>query len=215
MIFLLSLLLTHVHAKEESWLLEKDSDDIQVYTRSVTDSSIREFKAITVIDAPLNVILAVFNDFNAYPDWFHQTSKASLITRINQKERYSYQDIKTPFPLDDRDLIIHSQIVETDQALLLNTKVAPLYCQQKENEICNLINQSNNILVQSLTGQHRFRILDEKKVELIWQQHIELGGSVPSWMVNDSIIDTPFQTFKNLKQQVKLERYQHIKFEDL
>ncbi len=168
-----------------------------------------------MIDAPIRILLAIFVDFEHYPDWFHETTKAKLLKQVSRYERFSYQNLTMPFPLDDRDLLIHSVLSTKDNVVTLKTNASPNLCNELDNIVCEDVLDSANILVEQLRGEHRFIVLSENQVKIVWQQHIEPKGSVPAWMVNQTLIDVPFYTLTKLRKQVLLERYQDIKLDDL
>ncbi len=213
MYFIFLCMINNVNADE--WFLAQDIDNIQVYTRSVEGSDIREFKAEAVIDAPIRKLLSIFVDFEHYPDWFHETSKAKLLKQVSRYERFSYQNLIMPFPLDDRDLLIHSVLSTKDNVVTLKTNASPNLCNELDDIVCEDVLDSANILVEQLRGEHRFIVLSENQVKIVWQQHIEPKGSVPAWMVNQTLIDVPFYTLSKLRKQVLLERYQDVKLADL
>jgi hypothetical protein len=47
-----------------------------------------------------------------------------------------------------------------------------------------------------------------------WQHHTEPGGSIPNWLVNKLIVDTPFNTLRNLRSIVQEEKYEKVKLKN-
>ena len=51
------LLTSFVSIGQSDWVLKKDDNNIQIYTRSVANESIEEYKAITVIDSKIDDVI--------------------------------------------------------------------------------------------------------------------------------------------------------------
>jgi hypothetical protein len=62
-----------------------------------------------------------------------------------------------------------------------------------------------------MKGQFQLIPVTPNTTQVIYEMHIELGGSLPSGVVNAAIIDTPFYTLKNMRTVVTEPRYQHFK----
>ena len=203
--FLCALLLPSAFAS--NWRLDHDENGIKVYTRAIQDSRIREIKGIVTIDASLATVLAVYNDFTSYPRWNHQCKKAMLLEQLSALERYSYQDYNMPFPLKDRDLILHSVVSGSKDRVLIKTMAAADFCKESALPGCKTIQQSSNIMIALSQSEHEFIPLTEGGVRITWTHHVEPAGSVPKWLVNSSLIDVPYNTLDKLRTQVKLEKY--------
>jgi hypothetical protein len=49
-------------------------------------------------------------------------------------------------------------------------------------------------------------------VEVVYQVHANPGGSLPNWMVNAIVVETPLETLLNLRDVVTNEKYQNRSF---
>ena len=86
------LLLIQFHVVgQEPWQLIKDKEGIQVFTRSNTVSSFKEFKATMRIEAKVNEFLAVLYDVEGLSDWGYNLKESKVLKEniINDnKTRY-------------------------------------------------------------------------------------------------------------------------------
>src|SRR5262245_24248241 len=103
---LLGSLVGSAHASP--WKLEKDRNGIQVYTRAVPGSALKEFRAVTRINAPLPVALALIEDVNAMCSWLADCKQARTLKTVSASERYNYVVISAPFPVSNRDMVIRA-----------------------------------------------------------------------------------------------------------
>ena len=195
----------------DNWRLDKDSNGIKIYTRAIQGSKIREIKGEVLLESSLDSALAVFNDIPQYPHWYHKNTKAFLLQERNIAEHYHYQNIVMPFPVTDRDMIIHSKITQEGNNIRVVSRSADTFCDKSTLSVCNTIKKSKNIMVTRLQGTHLFTPQKEGGVKLVWRQHVEPAGKIPKWLVNQLLVDVPYKTLKNLKKQLKLKKYRDIK----
>ncbi|MGH7901708.1 MAG: START domain-containing protein [Thermodesulfobacteriota bacterium] len=197
-IMLFSTLFSLAFASAEDWELIKDKDGIKVYTRTIADSKIKEFKGVTTIRAPLDSILGVLNDTDACPKWVHNCKDPLKLRDVSFNEGYIYQVINFPFPVKDRDLILHSKMKHDPV-----TKVVTIQLTSKPD----YISETKNVRIKKSRGSYFISPLSDFTYEVTWQHHTEPGGSIPKWLVNKLIVDTPFNTLRNLRSIVQEEKY--------
>jgi hypothetical protein len=191
-----------------NWRLDKDDNGIKIYTRAIQGSDIREVKSEILIDATLDNVLAVFDDISSYPHWHHKNTKANLLIKRGASERYHYQNFTMPFPVSDRDIVIHSQIIRVGKGVKITSNAASTFCDNASIEACTAITKSKNIMITRLKGTHLLTSQKGGGVKLVWQQHAEPAGKIPKWLVNQLLLDVPYTTLENLRKQVKLKKYQ-------
>jgi len=189
------------------WELVKDEDGIKVYTRSIEDSKIKEFKGVTNIKSSIDSLLAVLNDTEASHKWVHNCKDPLKLSQISFSEGYIYQVINFPFPAQDRDIILHSKIDQDPDTkeVTVNLKSVPDY-----------ISETNKVRITKSTGSYNLKPVSNDTIEVTWNHHTEPSGSIPKWLVNSLLIDTPFETLRNLRKIVQEEKYQkaRLKYSD-
>jgi len=213
---LFTLLLSN-NATADNWQLIKNEDGIQIATRAYAGSVIKQFKASVRLNASLATILAILDDENAFPRWVHQCSAAKILKTHSFTERYSYERINLPFPVKDRIIITHSMLQQNPKTktvtITLNAK--PDYCRQKMTNtsvLCKKINASTAIMIPKASGTYKLTpVANKNAVDLVWQQHSEAGGSLPKWLINALLSDTPYYTLQGLKRMVQQEKYKNAK----
>lgn len=198
-------------AYADNWRLDKESEGIKIYTRAIQGSKVRELKGEVLLDSSLDSVLAVFTDIVQYPRWYAENTTAVLLLERNVTEHYHYQNLEMPFPLVDRDMIIYSRIIPMGNAIKIVSSSASTFCDQSPLEACKAINTSKNIRVTQQQGMHLLTPQKGGGVKLVWRQHLEPAGKVPEWLINQFIIDIPYNTLKNLQQRVRLEKYRNTK----
>jgi hypothetical protein len=185
------------------WELQKNSQNIMIYTRTVEGSAIKEFKGTTKIKSNLSAFLGLLSDSKACPKWIHQCKFSKVLKVISQNERLNYNITDLPFPVTDRDIVIHSKVSQDPK-----TKTVTVRLINKRNYKKPV---SGLVRVEKLSGYWKFKPLGNGYVQVTYQVHSEPGGSLPNWLINSGAVDMPFETLKNLKRIIP--SYQNSKFD--
>ena len=180
-----------VMAAEYPWRLRVNKQDIEVYTRPVDGSTTLEFKAQAIIAAPVSRVIAVFEDVNLMPAWFHQCTAATLISREDENSKIVHLVMHLPWPVTERDCVYRiNRSGDLTQGALTYTVMAVPEMAPADNA---------RIRVPYLKGTWRFTALSDGKTAVYFQQHSDPGGSIPSFISNSIVVEMPFNSLKNLK----------------
>jgi len=174
------------------WKLEKDASGIQVYTRKVSDSSIKEYKAVTIIKTSLKSLVNKITDGEHLKDWNYKTTKSSLLEKKSDNEYLVYMYNDLPWPAKNRDHISELKLEMISNSL---TKISITSVPEKLTENRGVVR------VVNFSG---FWLLEKTKlgVKVIQQMHGDPGGSLPTFIVNSMLVNAPFNTFSRLKEQL-------------
>jgi len=189
---------------EQEWTLAKDAKGIVIYTRIPEGSEIKEFKAITEVEASLSSLVAVISDVNALPKWYKNSGETKVLKKVSDKKQVYYYEVLVPFPFRNRYMV---QSVEFDQDP--ETKVVMV-------EISNVMNipieDRGRIRMPVAQGSWELTPLGNNKVRVEHQYLADPGGKIPKSIVNLLIVGGPYHSLKKLKKFVKEERYQNASF---
>jgi hypothetical protein len=189
---------------QEGWKLEKNEQNISVYTRSVTGSKFKEFKAVTIVKTSLPSLVALLKDLPSQTLWIDQCIMAKSLKKVNETEDYIYYVSHAPWPVSDRDMITHSLITQDSVTKIVKIQMngIPAFIPKKENLV----------RVPFLKGNWELIPREKDLVEIIYQLHADPGGSIPGWLANYTVVDNPFKTMLNMKEYVQKDMYQHTKY---
>lgn len=202
----LVLLLTTVslHAEvptdDENWEKAVDSDGIEVHTRNLENSRIDAFRAETVLDAPLEAVMAVMANPESCMEWVHQCSHAENLEGGSFRDRYAYSINDMPWPVSDRDYVLHitTHTGENRDHIIIEMESVDGRVGKKDGYV--RMPESSTVYEFSREGENRTRI--------VWYQHAAPGGSLPNWLVNQLATDIPYESLRTLNDVVQKERYQ-------
>ena len=91
----------------DSWQFVSDDSSVALYSREVAGHEESEFKGITVVNQPIEVIGAVLAEIPSYPGWFYDCREALKITQVPSSAHnfMIYIAVNTPWPLWPRDIV--------------------------------------------------------------------------------------------------------------
>lgn len=200
----LSQLIALPAPSQQRWSLKKDKEGIRVYTRPLADSKFDELKVECVMEGRISQLAAVLLDINKHPQWVYNTKSAFILNRISGSELYFYTEINSPWPIQNRDLVVHVRIFQdsTNKKMTVETVSVPGYVPVKGNIVRVPFSKVTWIAVPLRNNQ--FKI--EYNIQL------NPGGSVPAWLINLFSSRGPYESFSKLKERIKLPEYKDVRF---
>jgi hypothetical protein len=185
---LIFLYTCHQVSYAQAWELKKDSDSIEVFTRSVSKSPVKEYKAVAEVAASAEEILAVLRDVPAYTQWIEDVVYTKTISSAENKMSFYYQ-MSLPWPAKDRDLCLDMEITRLNETITVSLTSNPDLLPVDEDFI----------RIITIEGQWVITAIDESN-SLVEQQFLaDPEGSLPKWIVNMFVVDSPYQTMKNMR----------------
>lgn len=186
------------------WQLQKEKNNIRVYSRSVENTDIRELKAETTVEVPLSNIVAMIKDVNYYPNWVYRCSEARILKKVSETEFYYYQLTYAPWPISNRDMIIRCRISQDQQTGRVIAKLdgAPDFIEEKPGIV----------RVQKFSGEWVLTPVDDGKVRIVHELFIKPQGDIPSWLMNYAAVEGPYSTIHNMIQKLNDKRFANRTF---
>lgn len=175
---------------ETPWSLEKDADGIKVYTRVVSSSALREFRGEVEVAASPERVVQVLKDADAFFRWMPDVVKSELL-KSTETDQYHYLENAAPWPVSHRDGVYHFTYLRTPDAIAkVNVRVEAVPNYRPEHK--------GVVRVPRAVGAWTL-VPTSKGTNVAYQMLAEPGGSIPSWLANKTVVDTPFKTLKGLR----------------
>ncbi|MCU1716902.1 START domain-containing protein [Pseudomonas sp. 5P_3.1_Bac2] len=176
-------------AAEPAWRLVKDEDGIKVYLQDVAGSKYQAYRGVVQIKAPVEKLRAMQEDVGAACSWIYSCKQQKLLKREGTQS-WIYARFDAPWPVQSRDAVFH---VTTEQG-------ADGQVERKlEGQASYLPAEKGFVRVEQAQGF--WRITPQAGVtEVVYQMHTEPGGSVPGWLANSFVVDSPFKTLQALRK---------------
>ena len=184
---------------DEAWTLRKKANDIRVYTIDQPDSSFKAFKAVAVLDAPIENLMAVMANPGSCVEWVYNCTESYAFGDGEFRDRFADSVNDMPGPVTDRDYVlrIRTRGDETSGEIVMDLNATPNQRTQS----------SSRIRVDRSDTLYRFTP-DGDKTRMVWVQHTDPNGALPGWLVNSLLVDIPVQSMEELERVANSERYQ-------
>jgi len=205
-IFIL-VFLPSVLFSQDGWMLEKNKNEIRVYTRTVQGSSYKEFRGVMEIDAPLSSVVAVLQDVDHMCDWMYRAGDVKLLEREGDSIIILHGITTAPWPFADRDQTYKYQYIWNEVDSTVIVKMMGMSDYFPENENC--------VRMPDSKGSWQFKQRKNNMVQVSLQYHADPGGKIPAWLSNSFVVDSPYETLKAMKKMIRKEEYQNCSFDFL
>ena len=186
---------------ENDWKLAKQAGGVAIYSRAHAGSKLKEFKAISEIDASTHTVHKVIDDVEAYPQFMPYTAEARVIER-NHDSILTYQRI-SPKIVSDRDYTIRihkrSWPAATGVAYLSEWKPANEHGPAEKDGVFR---------VKLVNGSWLLEPIAANKTRATYYVFTDSGIAVPPLLAN-TISETGIsKLFAAVRKQAKEPKYQ-------
>jgi hypothetical protein len=188
-------------AQSPGWTLKNDKDGVKVYYRTTGD--IHEIKLSTSLQTTLTGIMQLFAEVDKYPQWGYKVSEARLLKRISAHEVYYYSRLDFPWPMSDRDLVMHTKVVQdgVTRRVVATSTAVPDYLPEVKDVVRMREATTKWILLPRNDGW----------VDTEYIIHSDPGGAIPGWMVNMAIDVGPRETIASMRNILNKAYYQNAR----
>lgn len=194
-IWLIACLLTTEFTWAQEWSLAKNKNGVKVYTRKIEGWGIKEYKVNMTVKASLKKIVEALRDGPGRYEWLHNVMEVRILESTNSAVTV-YNKVDAPWPVADRDNITRfsfsypsEKTVRVDMKLFKTHSKAPVY--------------NGIVRVERLKGYWLLKDKGNGYVEMMQQCAAEPGGSIPDWLANSAVVDTPYNSMYKLKQYLE------------
>jgi hypothetical protein len=204
-----SVLLLALPARAENTEhLAIDRKEIKVWTVEVPGQPMRGFRAVTTVRSSLGGLVALLMDAEAAPRWVYRMEQMRLVgvdARAGIFVVYAEMDF---WPLRNRDTVVTGRIAQDPQSLAVTLE-------SRNIELEALPPVAGKLRMPAMWGRWDFRPLGNGLVEVTMSGQADPGGSIPAFLVNLMIEDTPYKTLQGLRRVIGESRYQQARIEGI
>ena len=179
--------------QSSNWELAKNESGIKVFTREKEGSGIKEFKTVATVKIEMSVLENILDDINNYASWQDNVASAKILKKISSSENYYYTTTDVPWPIGDRDIILHSVKTTANKSTITYSLTStPSYIPIKDDYT----------RINNAAGKWQLKAQENGETLVIHQFYGDPEGSIPNWIVNMFIVDGPHETMVNLIELV-------------
>jgi hypothetical protein len=178
---------------QEQWKSVSNDNGVAIYSRKVAGYEGSEFKGITDIDQPFEVIGAVLADIPAFAGWFFKCLQAKKIPQISATA-YNfmvYFTLDTPWPLWPRDVLYDVKI--TIDMASGKVEVHGLAVPEPVVSI-----QKDHVRITDSELHWVLERIDMHQTRIVFIMRTDVGGSVSSYWSDLGCRKTIYHSLINL-----------------
>jgi len=195
LLFSLVLAIVSSDLAGQSWTFIKEMEGIKIYTRKDSGSSLKSFKGVTDIHASVEKVFNLIGNVKNL-DWWDKNLKEIKVLYYEKEKRSQYYLVyDSPWPVTDRDLCVDATIT-TDPV----TGIRTIYSVPLLNVI-----PENPQYVRIKDYWQRWIIEPAGKgiVHVVLEGFVDPAGSVPDWIYNMVITETPLKIMRGIKLRLE------------
>jgi hypothetical protein len=178
-------------AAAQSWDFVKEKDGIKIYTCKDAGNSLKSYKGVTDIHAPAEKVFSMIEDINHTEWWDKSVSRIKVLHYEKYKLAQYYMIYDLPWPVTDRDLYVN--VVSTFDPVTGEGKV-------KATPLNGSFPSSHNMVrMKDYRQTWTIKSAGQKLCHVILEGFVDPGGSIPDWICNMVIVDSPIKAITELK----------------
>lgn len=199
------LLLHFAVSASPTWELKKNQDSIKVYTANADNSNVKSVRVECIINATPSQLAALLLDAKAHEQWVYSTKSSYAIRSIGPGRQLYYSEISMPWPLANREVVVNFSVSQQPATKVLTIKAIAVdgELQPKKDKV--RVVRSNVIWTVTPLAPNRL------KIDYI--ADADPGGSIPAWITNMFLTKGPYETFRQLRQEVAKPAYKNARFD--
>ena len=186
-----------------SWL--KTGGDIKVYESEWEGYSENQYKGVSVIEQPIEIVAAVLADIESYPEWFYRCSEARKLAgdKASVLDFSLYIVIDVPWPFSDRHAVFRAQttVDEVSETIVINSTA------QIESEIPP---HKDYVGITNSAQQWNLEKLAPHTTRITFINRTGASGAMTAGITNLGSQATVHQSLINMQKIARHPRYEKL-----
>lgn len=193
LMFFITIMLSSM-VKSQSWNFAKEKEDIKLYTRIEAGKSLKSYRGVTSINAPVEKIFAVMEDVNNTDWWDKNLTQIKVLIYEKDKRAQYYLVYDLPAPVTDRDLCVDVTIT-----------IDKVTGERKLDAVAlnGVIPERNDLIrIKDYRQTWTIKPAGKEMTQVTLEGYIDPAGTLPDWIYNMLIIKTPIKAIVGLREKM-------------
>lgn len=171
--------------------LRKSAEGIEVYTCKMANSKINSIQSTFTVSSTLSALSEALFDLDNFHKWQYKIVKTELLKSISKNEFIYRAELETPWPVSNRDLILHVKMAPTSNPNEFHFSAIgkPDFIAPREGFVRVPVSEAHWYI----------KVVDKNSIHIKHSILIDPGGAIPAWLMNLSLAEGPYETFRNLR----------------
>ncbi len=184
---------------QDGWEMVKQKEDMTVYIRQPEGSAFKEVKIDGQIKCTLSEIVKAIEDVEAQSDWVESTIEAKILERKSSGTFVFYQGTDMPYPVKDRDVVMQYTRTQDPQSKEVQIDFVNVEGYKEKS--------SKYVRIPELHSSYKFIPEEDGNISVNYKLKIDVGGTMPKWVVNMAITKGPIDTMEALFEAIRKGKY--------
>jgi len=174
------------------WSATNNKNGINAFIGKSVNSGVIPTKVEMTVSASPEKVLRVIVDVNNYSEWVPYCKKSFTIQKVSDTVSYAYQRISAPL-VADRDLAMRMTIrsIGNKSYEVLMTAV-PGFVKK----------ETSTIRIEHFVARYHVYALTNNTTRIEQVCEVNIGGSIPTFLLKWANHNQPHETFENLREQI-------------
>lgn len=190
------LILSAALFSQAGWKKEFSKNGIDVYTRPMPGTSIKEFKGTGVIDGTIEEVNAVLDNIPGLKSWMPDCLVSRVVEKKGAGHLIIYQVIKTPWPLEHRDFTFETVITKGGDRIIRTVKAVSHPSVPPVDKYVRITDMNGEWILKRY-GESGDKTYAEYRIKS------DPGGNIPASIANSTSKKLPYETILGLRKQLK------------
>ncbi|MCX6269537.1 MAG: hypothetical protein NTW16_19650 [Bacteroidetes bacterium] len=189
------MLLLSCPAVAQSWKFIKEKDGVKIYTRKEAGNSLKSFRGVADIYAPVEMVYNLIGNVKNV-DWWDKNVREIKVLYYEKAaiSRY-YLVYDSPWPVADRDLCAEALITTDPVTGVRKISAKPLPGVIPE--------RPDLVRIRNYWQTWTLEPVSRNVIHVVLEGYVDPGGSVPDWVYNMVITETPLKIIRGIKQRLE------------
>jgi hypothetical protein len=178
----------------QSWVFAKEKDGIKLYTRKEINNSVKSFKGEVYLHTQIEKVYSLITNVKNFDWWDDDIRDIKLLFYEKDKTIQYYLVYDVPWPLADRDLAVESHITIDP---VTGTRSI------EARSLLNVIPEKPDLIrIKKYSQKWTLIPVEKDLIHVILEGSVDPAGSVPAWLSNLVITETPFRVIKSVRTHI-------------
>jgi hypothetical protein len=193
-IFLVCFLFNQGSAQYK-WEFSKQKNGISLYLSDAPGTPYKAVKVECTLTGTYTKLVALLTNVPQFNKWIYNTRTSWILKQYTPLDFIYYSETTMPWPLSNRDVVIHVQI-KTDSLpkfLIITGAGQPDFFPPV----------FSRVRVPKYKASWKVTMPTSNTIGISYILDLDPGGNIPAWLANSFVDKGPLGTFSNLAERLK------------
>ena len=184
-----------VEIQAQKWDFIKEKEGIKIYTRKEPGNVLKSFRGEVDLHTGMDKVCNLIGNVKNVDWWDKNLREINVLLYEKDKHIQYYLVYGAPWPVTDRDLCVDATITTDPVTGIRTIYSVPLFNVIPENpEYVRIKNYWQKWVIQDMQNG---------TIHVYLEGYVDPAGSVPNWIYNMVITDTPLKIMRGIKQRLE------------